>query len=337
MGRITAHFDLDLVKYGVASVGEERYIQVIHKESGREREFNTRTEFWGHHAKKAGGWLAQENEEREKQGKQPFLPEDFEIVDKQRLKGEPISHILNSAKVQVESIVKASGADRVQFYIGEGESFRTELSTILKYKGNREAAKPLLLDEVVEYLKKKYSPEVVTHLECDDRVNMEAYGKSNHFCIVVDKDGYGAGSKMFNPMYPEEGIVETNGFGKLWLEGSKKKIRGIGRKFKLWQITSLDESDNYRANCASNVKWAGMSAYKALVDCKDDKELFQSAYDVFKKLYPEPKIITGWRGDEFEIDALYVFQECFNMGHMLRWEGDRVVVKDVLDKLGVEY
>jgi hypothetical protein len=87
----------------------------------------------------------------------------------------------------------------------------------------------------------------------------------------------------------------------------------------------------------SDTKWGEMSAYKALVDCKNDKELFEAAVAVFKNLYPQEKIVKGWRGNDISINWLYVMQECLDMCHMLRWEGDRLVVTDILDKLGVKY
>ena len=337
---LKAHLDLDAFKYSLASVGEERSIVAIHKKSGREKEFKTRTEFWGHHKKKEGGWLSQLNQERLKKDLEPFKPEDFEIVDKQKIKDEPIANILHSVKQSVDSAVKASKADKVCYYIGKGESFRVQRSTLLEYKGNRkDTLTPLLLDDIVEYMHKKFKPEVVTDLEVDDVINMNAYGKADEFCILVDKDGYGAGSKLFNFTLPEEGIVSTNCFGKLWVDGSgkTKKVRGYGRMFKMWQCCGLDDSDNYRANCVSDVAWGEMSAYHALVNCKNDKELFEASINVFKHLYPEPKIVKGWRGDDIKIDWLFVMQECLDMCHILRWENDRITLTDVFDKLRINY
>lgn len=337
---LKAHLDLDAFKYSLASVGEERSIVAIHKKSGREREFKTRTEFWGHHKKKEGGWLAGLNQERLKKDLEPFKPEDFEIVDKQKIKDEPIANILHSVKQSVDYAVKASKSDKVCYYIGKGESFRVRRSTLLEYKGNRkDTLTPLLLDDIVEYMHKKFKPEVVTDLEVDDVINMSAYGKAEEFCILVDKDGYGAGSKLFNFTLPDEGIISTNCFGKLWIDdsGKTKKVRGYGRMFKMWQCCGLDDSDNYRANCMSDIAWGEMSAYHALVNCQNDKELFEASANVFKHLYPEPKIVKGWRGEDIKIDWLFVMQECLDMCHILRWENDRIVLTDVFDKLRINY
>lgn len=326
-----AHFDLDAIKYAAASVGEDRSVLVTHKASGRTIEVPTRSDFYGRKKSRDGGKLAQINEGRTS----PFLWDEFEYEDIQR--PQPIANVLHSAKLMTERVVKECGASSVQYYIGKGDSFRVELSTILEYKGQRSAGmRPLLLDEVTEYLATKFKAEIITGYEVDDVVVINSYGKKDHFIVGLDKDYYGSGSKFFNFNKPELGILPTTGLGTLQL-GAKGKITGFGRKFKLWQICSNDTSDNYAANCASDIKWAGKSAYDALVGCSNDKELFQAATDVFKHLYPEPKVITGWRGDQIEIDWLYVFQECWNMAHLHRKKDDFVNVKEVLDNLGVKY
>ena len=47
-------------------------------------------------------------------------------------------------------------------------------------------------------------------------------------------------------------------------------------------------------------------------------------------------MFKGWRGDEFEIDWKYVFNENWDMAHMLRKpEGDYIVGTDVMRKMGV--
>ena len=132
----------------------------------------------------------------------------------------------------------------------------------------------------------------------------------------------------------ERGIVNCNKFGHLFLD-SKGKVRGEGRIHLYFQMASEDDTDNYKANCFSDVKWGAKSAYKALVDCTSDKEAWQVLVETFKKLYPEPKVVKGWRGDEFEIDWKYVLNEQFQMARMLRFDGDNIHVDEVLTKMGV--
>jgi hypothetical protein len=120
----------------------------------------------------------------------------------------------------------------------------------------------------------------------------------------------------------------------LWLD-NKGAVTGKGRSFLYYQTLSQDDSDNYAANSASEVKWGSKSAYKALKDCTNDKEALQAIADSYKLLYPETKLFKGWRGDEFEIDWKYVFNENWDMARMLRWENDVVVGTDVLERLEV--
>jgi hypothetical protein len=127
---LIAIIDLDFVKYAVAGVGEKRSIIARHKESGREKEFDNRTAFWGR-GKKIGGWLGEQNESREEKGLELFSKEDFEIQDVQD--PEPLENVLHSAKLMVLSALDALGTNNYEAYIGEGESFRVGLSTLMEY------------------------------------------------------------------------------------------------------------------------------------------------------------------------------------------------------------
>lgn len=325
------HFDLDCIKYAASSVGEKRSVRVTHKASGRDIIVPTRTEWYGHWKKKDGGKLAEINKTRDS----PFAWDEFEYEDIQE--ADPIENILHTAKLMVEKAVVASGANSVEYYIGEGDSFRVEMSTLLKYKGQRSnMLRPLLLDEVTDYLTNKYKAQIIRDIEVDDKVVMNTYRNKGHFIIGLDKDYLGSGGDFFNINTPEKGIQKTDCFGNLYID-SKGYIKGVGRMFKLFQVCSSDAADNYSANCMSDLKWGDKSAYKALKDCKDDKELFQAAVDIFKKLYPERKHIIGWRGDAFEIDWKYVFQECFLMAHLHRCPEDWVSIEGILNKLEVNY
>lgn len=326
-----AVIDLDMFKHGVASVGEDRSVLVKHKETGWSKSFKTRTEFYGHHKKKAGGWLADVNEGREPE--KIALPEHFTYEDVQV--AQPIENVLHSAKMMVERAIEASGATGYKAFIGKGESFRVQKSTLLKYKGNRDnTIKALLLDEVSEYLTKKFKAEVVTHIENDDKCVMEAYKKPDHFILCEDKDFWGCPVNVFNVNSPERGIVNCDKFGSLWRD-SKGKVRGEGRLHLMWQVCGQDDSDHYKAHAFSDVYWGEVTAYEALKDCTNDKESWIKAAEIFKTLYPEPKVVTGWKGDEFEIDWKYVLNEQLQMARMLRFDGDEVSAYDVLDKMGI--
>lgn len=330
-----AVIDMDMYKYSAAHVGEKKSIIVTHKTEGWSEEYKNKTEFWGHHKKKAGGALALKNAERTS----PWLPEEFDIQLVQT--PEPIENVLHTAKLLVEGDLQVTGAKTYEAYLGKGESFRVGLSTLMKYKGNREGAeappKPLALDAVTEYLHKKFKCEYVSELEADDMCVIRAYRQPNSFVIIEDKDYWGTPINVYDVNQRSRGIVDCNKLGKLFID-AKKKVRGEGRMHLYYQVISEDTIDNYKANCFSDIEWASKSAFNTLVDCKSDKECFEAMVHTFKYLYPEPKIVTGWRGDEFEIDHMYVFQEMINMAHMKRTEDESLLdVKAICDRMGVAY
>lgn len=328
MSPTNAVIDLDLYKYHAAAAGEKRSVRVINKSTGKSREFANRTEFYGDWRKKEGGVLAKMNEQRDS----PLTWEDYEYEDIQR--PDPIKNVLHTAKVMVEKDLKLSGAKSFKAFLGEGESFRVGLSTLLQYKDREANLKPVLLDEVTEYLQKKFKADVVSHIECDDAVVMECFKQPKNFAMIEDKDFWGCPINVWDRNQQDRGIVDCNKFGHLFLD-SKGKVRGEGRIHLYFQIASEDSTDNYKANCFSDIKWAAKSAYKELVDCKNDKEAWEALVNIFKKLYPEPKIVKGWRGDEIEIDWKYVMNEQFQMARMLRFENDNLHIDDVLSKMGV--
>lgn len=331
MTKLTSIIDLDYVKYASASVGEKRSIIVTHKSSGREKEFNTRTEFYGRDKAKTGGWLGQLNSKRDS----PFAVDEFEIVDQQI--AEPIDHVLQIAKTQVEGDLKRLGTNKYKAFLGKGDSFRVELSTLKKYKDNRkDMLRPLHMDAVTEYLQRKFKAEIVTEIEADDRCVIEAYNNPNAVIQGLDKDYYGQPVKFFNVNRPDEGIQDCNQFGSLWLD-DKGDVRGIGRMHLYWQMASNDTSDNYAANCFSDIKWAGKSAYKSLVEAKTDTEVWEKLKGIFQYLYPEEKTVLGWRNDPINLTWDYVLNEMFVMARMLRFEGENLNAYDVMDKLGVSY
>jgi hypothetical protein len=334
-------FDYDPILYECGSVGETRHVKVVHRQSGNELEFPTRTAFYGHWKKKAGGWLAEYNAGRTT----PRLPEEFDYIDVQT--PEPIANCLHTMKRVIAGLKEVVGADGYYGYSGKGDSFRLDVSTVLKYKGNRDnMLRPIHLDDLKEYLRKNHSCKIVTGIEADDACSMDIYEayqkwkktKSDADKLVlayVDKDYLQCAGHIYNTNL-QDGIDTYDGFG--WLEvNDKGDVKGRGRMWLYQQILNGDNSDNYFANSASSLKWAQMSAYALLKDCENDKQAWQALVKGYKTLYPQPKKITGWRGDEIEIDWLYMLQENTTLAFMLRWPDDKINVKEVLTKLGVEH
>lgn len=325
-----AVFDLDYIKYAVASAGETRTIKAYHPVTGDEWSCKTRTELWGHYLKKDKGILAEHN----KKNGTDYKADELVVLDIQT--PEKIANVFHSAKSMFESVLWQLKTNKYSAYIGKGDSFRVERSTILKYKGARSSVlKPLLLDEVSDYLIKKYSPEIVTHLEADDRVVMDAYRNKDKVVCGIDKDYFGCEVMFLNVNQLDKGVQDCSGIGKLFLD-SKGAVKGIGRLFFYHQVLSGDSSDCYKANSANpECEWGDKSSYNLLKDCKTDEEALIAIKTGYQLIYPEPRKIVGWRGDEITVDWKYCAKENFDLARMLRWENDNVDLYEVLHKFNL--
>ena len=343
-------FDYDPILYECGFIGETRHVKVVHRASGDEYEFPNRTAFYGHWKKKAGGWLAEYNEGRTS----PRLADEFDYFDVQV--PQPIGQSINTMKSIIQGLTEVCMVDQGYYgYSGKGSSFREELSTVLKYKGNRDGAlRPVHLDELKHYLVKHHACKIVTGIEADDACSIDvrdAYqkwlktksDKDKLILAYVDKDYLQVDGHLYNTN-KQDGIDSHHGFGFLNLvqrttDGGKpvEEVKGRGRMWLYQQVMDGDSSDNYCANSATTMKWGAKSAYNLLAGAKNDKEAFEALVKGYKTLYPAPKKIKGWRGNEIEIDWLYMLQENFTMAMMLRKLGDKIDVKATLDKLGVKY
>lgn len=332
MTKEIAILDLDMFLHHAANAAEKKTIIVKHKKTGWEKAFPNRTEFYGHWKKKEGGWLGNLNKSRDEEKK--AKPEDFDILDVQT--PEPVENALQIAKTMVEKALAASGASSYKAFMGQGDSFRVERSTLLKYKGNREGnLSPVHKLEVQEYLQRKFKAEYVSGIESDDACTMAAYKQPNKFVLCEDKDFWSQPNRVFNVNSPERGIVDCDKWGSLWRD-EKGKVRGEGRIHLLWQTASQDDVDNFKAHCFSDQNWGVIAAFDALKDCKNDKEGFTKLKEIFQFLYPEPKEVVGWRGDKITITWDYVMDEMFDMARMHRFPNDFVRCSDVLTKMGIE-
>ena len=355
-------FDYDPLLYTAGSVGEKRTIKVIHRESGDEYEFENRTAFWGHWKKKAGGWLAEYNAAKKEGNKR--APEEFDVVDVQE--PEPIGQCIHTLKRMIESTKEATGAGTHYGYSGTGTVFREDVSTIIKYKGNREGVlRPVHLDDLKAYLVRYQGCDIVRGIEADDACSIDSYvawkkwAKTNNdsdklILAFTDKDYFQVPGHLY---HCDSSTMHSYGEGFGWLawDEAKKKVSGRGRMWLYFQVMNGDDADNYFANSANpGMKWADKSAFDLLKDAKNDKEAFEALVKGYKTIYPSEKSIIGWRGYEdpktmkilkpesgdhrIDVDWKYCLQENFTLARMLRARDEKPVnVLDVLARLGVEY
>ena len=320
-GITTAVFDYDAIVYRAACAVESKQIKVLNKKTNEELIFKNRTELYGGWKKKDGGWLAEQ---------EGLTLEDLEIEDFREV--EPVENALGIAKNLIEGILEMTDLKQYRGYLGGRDNFRKFRCTLLPYKGNRvDAEPPYWKDAVVEYLMKYHNAEEAIGVESDDLVAQAVYKDKKNIGIVLEKDYYGADGRYFNFVNQEYFVVDGLGY----LEKTPKGIKGVGRIWKYFQVCWQDAIDNYYANCFSDKQNGEVAVYNRLKGCKTDKEAFQAMKEHFLHLYPEPKVITNWKNETFEIDWIYVMQECFDMAHLLRYPGDRVNVREVYERYGI--
>lgn len=308
MGKLV--FDGDYLAFVCAAAVETRMIEVSHKETGEKRLFKHRTKASEH-----------------------IDLLDYDIQDIQQ--SEDKTHAFRLIKQLIKKAQDLTGTQEYDVILGGQESWRVERSTLLKYKGHRVGGlRPLLLQDCRDYLINHHSAKVLdNNLEADDYVVMLSYNNDN-IVIGNDKDYRGCNVRFLDMNHPEDGVIDGKQLGDVFIRN--KKLTGFGRKFFYAQILIGDVADNYKPTCATKAKFGDVGAYKLLAPLKTDKECWQAIVNMYQKWYPEPVIVEGWRGNQFEIDWLYVLEEMVDMAHMIRFDGDQLVVKDVLGNMGIE-
>ena len=318
-------FDYDATIFRAAAAAQQRRILTKHVPTGTQQEFKTRTEFYGHWKKKSGGWLAAHPE---------LNLEDFDIED--IVTPEPVEHALKAVKTTIENICDKFDTTDYYGYVGGDLNFRKNICTLQPYKGQRTAELPVHLIACKEYVRQYHNAKMAKGVEADDLVATDNYYavKNNLSFVanVLDKDFKGCDGDWY--FYLNNDKRKIRGFGKLWR--TPDEVDGYGRLFKYLQVCQGDSSDFYQPHCFSDKENGPVTAFNALKDCKNDTEAFLAMKEHFQYLYPEPKVITNWKGDTFEIDWFYVMREMFDLAHLQRWPDDRIDLKKAFKGLGVE-
>lgn len=311
--------DGDLIGFKAAAACETRFIIVTHKQSKRSKQFNNRTEF--------KEWLKQNDR---------WSEDDFEIQDDRAV--EPIANCLHTVKAMLKNIQAATGCSELKVVVqGEG-NFRDNIPLPVKYKsGRQDMIRPHHLGEVKDYLLRKYKAEKANGCESDDILSMYAWEgykrKKRYVQCTIDKDAKQCSGYLYDwDKMSEPKFIE--GLGQVFLN-SKNKLDGFGRKWLYYQATVGDPSDSYKPTQLCKATYGEKSFFKDFADLKTDKECWQKIHDLYLSWYPEEFMYTDWTGEGRVSNHIDMMQSYFDCAHMRRWKDDRIVVKDILDKMGV--
>lgn len=349
---VTVALDLDQVCYIAAAGAEKRTIKVKHKKTGREKEFNTRTDFYGKQKTVVGGWLKDQNTNMEAKaaaaGREfvPWTREDFDILDVQT--PEPVENCLHLLKIKINAILEHLDCKNGLGILGGDNNFRLALPTPEIYKGNREdSLRPLLLKETREYVQKKYGAKVIDGIEADDYLSMLGYrgyqhyektGKFNFLVASMDKDQVQVPSLLFNLnrdkgefMHPLPWLIDDS-MGEIWMSGGK--VKGWGKKFFGYQMLFGDSTDNIKPYQPFGVKFGEASAFKVISPCHDEKEMWQAIVSQYQKWFPDYVEFTDHTGIDRKFTAGQWASVIFQLVYMKRTPDDKTSLASVLRSVG---
>lgn len=349
--------DLDQTCFVAAAGAEKRTIIAKHIKSGAEKEFKNKTEFWGRQKNVVGGWLKDQNTNREAQANaagRTFVPwdrDDFELSDKQV--AEPVENCLHLLKIKINAILEQMQSENGLGILGGSDNFRLVLPTPEIYKGNREdTLRPLLLKETREYVKKKYGALVIDGIEADDYLTMcqwegwlhyKETGKFNKLVASFDKDQVQCPGLIFNTLRESEGRVSSwkhpfpmlidDSMGEIWME--KGKVKGWGKKFFGYQMLFGDTSDNVKPYQNFDIKFGETSAFQLLMPCNNEKDMWATITNQYKEWFPDGAKFTDHMGIDREFTAGQWASVIFQLVYMKRTRDDQTTLASVLKSVGV--
>jgi hypothetical protein len=334
--------DADSIAYKAAAANEVKSIKSKHIQKGVIEEWKNRTEF-----KK---YLAGTD----------HTIDMYEITD--HAEPKHLSYAQSTVTSMIQKAQNEMRANRLEIYISGKDNFRDFIllpqeyvqqnatySTIGgRYKSNRDGtARPHLLDALRKWMISDLGAVVVNGMEVDDMSSIRAYdgakGGQKIIQHTTDKDAGQCHGWLYNPDKDKEPRFIT-GLGSIY-QDDKGKVRGSGRMFLYYQILAGDKVDGYRPVDILDIKtqkaggkkvqYGDVAALNTLKGCTTDKECWQAIYNQYKTWYAEPVTYIAYNDIGYTKDAIEIMQLYVDCAFMKRWPDDRIIVKDVLTRLGI--
>jgi hypothetical protein len=349
--------DFDTVLFRCAKSLQKDYIIVTHNASGKTKEFDGVSKFYGLGKAKNKGWIGEQNVIRQEKGLPSLSVDDFTIETASRLIECPdpnlslIEYGLQQLDFKVGAIKKTSRAADYRLGIGGLlPNFRYDAAHILPYKGERKA-KPLLFLELRDAFITKYKSKVQIArdgLEQDDEISIigwESYkhflktGKHKYVLAYVDKDLNSVPCPSFNYDKVEEGITYPD-------------INECARAFCIQTLCGDKSTDNIQGLPNIGVEFAKKynlgkpkgigkaTAIEILKDCTTPKEMYERVIEAYKGYYGvEPFSFTSHRGEVSERTWLDMLRENAILLYMCRTydEAGKYDIEQTFKRMKIDY
>lgn len=291
----TLVIDFDTVLYSSAAQQQINRCLAIHKESGRKKLWDSKTEF--------NKWL---------KGQDRWTKDDFDFEVKSELKGEA-SHAFRTIDQKLSNIITAGKCDDFLIVIEGPGNFRMDReSDFVKYKGSR-PEKPLLFHQCKEFIRSKYRHNLLlaTGRETDDEVVIRSWSSYNRSFKLKDRDAAqyviaycdkditanGRGW-MLNYFKLEEGIFWNDGFTQSY-NFATQCLTGDNAD----EIPGIELlSPELRAKYGIRVSGVGpATAEKLLADCKTEDDLAARVVECYRASHPD-----DWK-QRLDDNAFYLY------------------------------
>lgn len=337
--------DADTPLFKAAKSVQVDFIVARNKKLGMEKRFKNKTQLWGHHVKKEGGWLAEYNKSAEEKS----LPEDWEIEECAELSDEINNH-LDEAFMSFNQFVgkmKKSGlAEDYLLCIGGEGNFRYDAAQLQPYKGERKD-KPLIFQELKDKIVAQYgsrveladnseADDICSHYGWENYLNFRKTGEWDTLLAFVDKDLSMIISPSVNYDDPEMKVVYNTPeecarcFCVQLLAGDQAtdNIKGlpnfteeIQKKYELGKTRGIGVA----------------TAQRMLRTAETPKEMYGRVVEAYKSYYGENDVhsFTNFRGEHLKWTWLDFLQDNAILLWMQRTEGERIDIRATLERMGV--
>ena len=317
--------DADTLCVSSAAQVQKNTLEVIHKATGKSKEFKNITELKS--VMKAKGTLDQ--------------LDTLEI--KTKVEVEPVEFALSSVKRKLERINDAIQADKTIIVVGGKATYRQALPLPSPYKNNR-SEKPVHLAACKEYLVKHKGAYVVNGIEADDETTIlsEEYKKDGWevFLSSPDHDSFQMhGITLFN--YKEDDPIKaTIDLDGHWFDVIKKgtynKSVGSGVGYLAGAMLYGDPTDTYNPTEIVGIRYGMMAAKKDLASCKEPKDFLSVVKEKYQEWYPNDVTYTAWDGKTYVKNWREILQMFFQCAYMLRSRDDEANAKKFFAYYGVK-
>ena len=278
--------DADTLLFNAAVSSQDKYITVLHKPTGKTKNYQNRTEF------------------KESMRGRKEITEQYEIHDIQD--NPSVKRAFRTVKNKAEQILDNFDFHEVVFCAGDSDNFRRELPYPTRYKANRDGKdRPLLLKECHQYFKKRYKSIQALGHECDDEVSILAYEalKQGREAFILSPDG---DSRQFDGVkfggYTDTPFECVDIQFMHSIKWTGKNLDTYGFPWTVSQCAYGDATDGLNPQYLAKKRYGEKGFYNDFHELTTADEIAQKLIEKYKFWFPEEFEYTSWNGKQIQAD-----------------------------------